>query len=84
MFRDLRIIQEGNIMVQIGMEVYIHNELGQKAKVGDKVYLELMVQGWIDKDRPYTITEIRPDGTVVLNDCICQHSMGIVNFKKVK
>jgi hypothetical protein len=70
-------------MVQIGAEFYIQNETGKRAKIGDKVYLDLLVHNWIDKNKAYTITDIRPDGTVVLDKCICQHASGIINFRKV-
>lgn len=68
-------------MVKLG--IHIVNSKGQKAFVGNKVNLDLLVQGWMTDDY-YKITEIRPDGCVVLNNCICQNICGIRDFKIIK
>lgn len=52
-------------MVNLGL--YTINSKGQKAFIGDSVKLKLLVQGWMSKNKPYKITDIRPDGTVMLD-----------------
>ena len=69
-------------MVNLGL--YITNSKGQKAFIGDSVKLRLLVQGWMSKNKPYKITDIRPDDTVMLDGYIGQHISGIVDFSLVK
>lgn len=68
-------------MVNLG--IHIVNSAGQKAFVGDEIKLDLLVQGWIDKNRVYTITDIRIDGTIMLNNYMGQHISGIKDFQIV-
>ena len=65
-------------MINFGL--YIENSKGKRAFVGDEVKLELLVQGWMNKNKAYRITDIRVDGTVMLDDCIGQHISGIKDF----
>lgn len=65
-------------MVQLGL--FIKNKRGAKAFVGDKVKLNLLVQGWMSKEQAYQITEIKPEGTIQFNYSICQHISGIEDF----
>lgn len=65
-------------MISLGL--YISNSKNQKAFVGDTIKLDLEVQDWMINEF-YTITDIRPDGTVILNNCIGQHISGIKDFK---
>lgn len=67
----------------IRLEAHIVNSKGQKAFIGDKIKLDLWVQGWMNKEEVYAITEIRVDGTVMLNTCIGQHISGIKDFQVV-
>lgn len=69
-------------MVNLGL--YIINSKGQKAFIGDSVKLKLLVQVWMSKNKPYKITDIRPDGTVMLDGYIGQHISGIVDFSLVR
>lgn len=69
-------------MVNLGL--YIINSKGQKAFIGNYVKLKLSVQGWMGKDKTYEISDIRPDGTVILDGYIGQHISGIVDFSLVK
>lgn len=64
-------------MISLGL--YIANSKNQKAFVGDTIKLDLAVQDWMINEF-YTITDIRPDGTVILNNCIGQHICGIKDF----
>lgn len=69
-------------MVNLGL--YIINSKGQKAFIGNYVKLKLLVHGWMSKNKPYKITDIRPDGTVMLDGYIGQHISGIVDFSLVR
>lgn len=69
-------------MVNLGL--YIINSKGQKAFIDDSVKLKLLVQGWMSKNKPYKITDIKPDGTVMFDGYIGQHISGIVDFSLVK
>lgn len=69
-------------MINLGL--YIENSKGQRAFVGDEVKLDLLVQGWMSKDKAYKITDIRVSGEVMLDGCIGQHINGIKDFKVIK
>lgn len=68
----------------VGLCYAVVNSKGQKAFVGDKVKLDLLVQGWMSNKQVYTITDIRIDGTVILDNYIGQHISGIKNFEIVR
>lgn len=68
-------------MINLGL--HIINSKGQKAFVGDKIKLDLLVQGWINKEEVYTITKIDLDGTITLNNYIGQHISGIKDFRVI-
>lgn len=68
----------------VGLCYAVVNSKGQKAFVGDKVKLDLLVQGWMSSNQVYTITDIRIDGTVMLDNYIGQHISGIKNFEIVR
>lgn len=55
-------------MINLGL--HIINSKGQKAFVGDEIKLDLLVQGWMSKEKVYTVTKIDLDGTVTLNNYI--------------
>lgn len=67
----------------ISLALHIENNEGQRAFIGDEIKLDLLVQGWMNREGTYRITEIRPDGTVMLDNCIGQHISGITNFRVV-
>ena len=43
----------------------------------------MLVQGWVSKEKVYTVTKIDLDGTVTLNNYIGQHISGIKDFRVI-
>lgn len=68
-------------MINLGL--YLENNDGKRAFVGDEIKLDLLVQGLANKDETYRITDIRADGTVIFDGFIGQHISGINNFRVV-
>lgn len=68
----------------VTLKLCIVNSKNEEAVVGDTVIPYLYVQSILKFDKPHVISEIRADGTVVFDECLCQHISGINDFVVVK
>lgn len=60
--------------------VYIQNSKGEKAYAGDRVKISLLNKKSSTSDEICLITDIRLNGDVMLNGCVCQNVIGIADF----
>lgn len=65
-------------MITSGM--YIQNSKGEKAYAGDRVKITLLNKAVNSPDDICLITDIRLNGDVMINGCICRNVMGIDDF----